>query len=92
MARITSAHPSATSVLSDEDLMGSILRLEGRDLVRAQLVCKQWQRLLVGDHRFPALVEMGKNVARLSNYGDDYPCFEDEDFLYTGGWSGYGSS
>jgi hypothetical protein len=108
MARITSACPAATGVLSDEDLAGSILRLEGRDLVVAQLVCKQWQRLLVGDHRYCALVAAGRRQALedksdglyhwLGGY-DSYP-YDDgdssegyEDYLsHSDRYSGYGST
>jgi hypothetical protein len=71
MVRITSALPAATSVLRDEDLVEALLRLEGRQLVEAQLVCKAWQRLLLGDPRYAPKVLLAEEEASEPDYDFD---------------------
>ena len=63
MAQLTSMRPADTSMLSNADVVGCILRLEGESLVQVQLVCKLWQRMLVGDPRYAARVEQAREEA-----------------------------
>jgi hypothetical protein len=72
MDRITSALPAATSVLRDEDLVEALLRLKGRQLVEAQLVCKAWQKLLLGDPRYAAKVQLAMECDTEEEDDDEY--------------------
>jgi hypothetical protein len=60
MAHMASAQRSVASALSDEGLVAAVLQLEGTRLVKAQLVSKAWQRLLVGNQRYSAKVALAR--------------------------------
>jgi hypothetical protein len=85
MGLATSEEPAVMSMLRDADVVDAILRLEGRELVGAQLVCKAWQRLLLGDQRYVAQVQLERQR--------EEPEEEDADYWYVdhGQWHDYGN-
>lgn len=54
--------------------------LEGTDMMRAVLVCKQWGQLLVSQPDFESKVQRGKEERELAELQDDadYDDYEDD--------------